>query len=73
LGEFQAWFSTDADCLDYLEWLRRTAPDALGPEAASVAEHGSGRRAAVLRRMVDVGARTANDRTVRVRGLVVLW
>lgn len=23
LGEFQAWFPTDADCLDYLEWLRR--------------------------------------------------
>ena len=22
LGEFQAWFQTDADCLDYLEWLR---------------------------------------------------
>jgi len=22
IGEFQAWFSTDADCLDYLEWLR---------------------------------------------------
>jgi hypothetical protein len=22
LGEFQVWFSTDADCLDYLEWLR---------------------------------------------------
>src|SRR5215470_9246816 len=22
LGEFQAWFATDADCLDYLEWLR---------------------------------------------------
>lgn len=21
-GEFQAWFRTDADCLDYLEWLR---------------------------------------------------
>jgi len=21
-GDFQAWFSTDADCLDYLEWLR---------------------------------------------------
>ncbi len=21
-GEFQAWFPTDADCLDYLEWLR---------------------------------------------------
>lgn len=22
LGDFLAWFSTDADCLDYLEWLR---------------------------------------------------
>ena len=22
LGEFQAWFQTDAACLDYLEWLR---------------------------------------------------
>jgi transposase-like protein len=22
LGEFQAWFATDADCVDYLEWLR---------------------------------------------------
>jgi transposase-like protein len=22
LGEFQAWFATDADCLDFLEWLR---------------------------------------------------
>ena len=22
MGEFQAWFSTDADCLDYLQWLR---------------------------------------------------
>jgi transposase-like protein len=21
-GEFEAWFRTDADCLDYLEWLR---------------------------------------------------
>ena len=21
-GEFQAWFGTDADCLDYLDWLR---------------------------------------------------
>jgi ISXO2-like transposase domain len=23
LGEFSSWFGTDADCLDYLEWLRR--------------------------------------------------
>jgi Transposase zinc-ribbon domain len=22
VGEFQAWFRTDGDCLDYLEWLR---------------------------------------------------
>ena len=22
LGDFQSWFRTDADCLDYLEWLR---------------------------------------------------
>ncbi len=22
VGEFQAWFGTDSDCLDYLEWLR---------------------------------------------------
>ena len=22
LGEFQAWFRTDGDCVDYLEWLR---------------------------------------------------
>ena len=22
LGEFQAWFQSDTDCLDYLEWLR---------------------------------------------------
>lgn len=21
-GEFQSWFSTDTDCLDYLDWLR---------------------------------------------------
>jgi len=22
VGEFQAWFRTDEDCLDYLGWLR---------------------------------------------------
>lgn len=22
MGEFQAWFGTDANCLDYLEWMR---------------------------------------------------
>src|SRR3954467_8304845 len=29
-GEFMAWFSTDADCLDYLEWLRWPSGDASG-------------------------------------------
>jgi transposase-like protein len=24
-GEFQSWFGTDADCLDYLDWLRWSA------------------------------------------------
>lgn len=27
LGEFQTWFPTDADCLEYLEWLRWPAGD----------------------------------------------
>src|SRR5208282_5274343 len=22
MGDFEAWFRTDGDCLDYLEWLR---------------------------------------------------
>ena len=22
LGEFGSWFATDAECLDFLEWLR---------------------------------------------------
>ena len=25
IGEFQAWFSTDADCLDYLDYLECAA------------------------------------------------
>jgi transposase-like protein len=37
LGQFQAWFRTDASCLDYLEWLRWPAgfvcPDCRGARA----------------------------------------
>ncbi len=28
-GEFQSWFATDADCLDYLEWLREDVPSSV--------------------------------------------
>jgi hypothetical protein len=44
IGEFRAWFSTDADCLDYLEWLRW--PDGLmdsSARSAVTAEAGSWR------------------------------
>lgn len=36
LGECQAWFPTDADCLNYLEWLR-------WPAGFTCAQCGSGR------------------------------
>src|SRR3974377_1140590 len=36
LGEFQAWFGTDADCLDYLEWVR-------GPQGLVCPKCGVGR------------------------------
>ena len=42
LGEFQAWFSTDADCLDYLEWLRWpegfVCPECCHPRAWELAD-----------------------------------
>ena len=31
LGEFRSWFRTDADCLDYLEWLRGLAASSARP------------------------------------------
>ena len=30
VGEFHAWFPTDSDCLDFLEWLR-WRPERLEP------------------------------------------
>ena len=44
VGEFQAWFRTDSDCLDYLEWLRWpggfTCRPAVMPEAGGSATAG---------------------------------
>jgi transposase-like protein len=41
VGELQAWFPTDADCLDYLEWLRWPA----GFACAACGHHGAWRLA----------------------------
>jgi transposase-like protein len=42
LGEFHAWFRTDADCLDYLEWLRWpggfVCPECAHPKAWELAD-----------------------------------
>lgn len=41
VGEFEVWFGTDADCLDYLEWLRW--PTGFGyPECGHVEGGGGG-------------------------------
>ena len=55
VGELQAWFRTDADCLDYLEWLRW--PDGF---ACPRCGHAEGWRLAVGRFMcTDCGGRTS--------------
>ncbi len=38
-GEFQAWFRTDADCLDYLDWVRPAHGTGTGEQ---VTEHVAG-------------------------------
>lgn len=42
LGEFQAWFRTDVDCLDYLDWLRWregfVCPECTHPRAWELAD-----------------------------------
>ena len=64
-GEFQAWFRTDADCLDYLEWLRW--PDGFvcpGCGHAGGWRLGDGRlRCAGCGRRTSVTAGTIFDRT----------
>jgi transposase-like protein len=65
LGELRSWFATDADCLDYLEWLRW--PDEfVCPDCGQVGgwRLGDGRfRCAACRRRTSVMAGTIFDRT----------
>jgi transposase-like protein len=63
-GEFQAWFRADADCLDYLEWLRW--PDGFACPACSCAgwRLGDGRfECGSCGRRTSVTAGTIFDRT----------
>jgi hypothetical protein len=65
MGEFQSWFGTDADCLDYLEWLRW--PDGftcLSCGHAAAWRRGDGRyECAACPGRVSVTAGTIFDRT----------
>jgi transposase-like protein len=72
LGEFQAWFSTDADCLDYLEWLRWPA----GFVCSSCAHIGGWRLADGRLRCAACGRRTsATAGTIfdRTRTPLTVW
>lgn len=72
LGEFQAWFSTDADCLDYLEWLRWPA----GFVCSSCAHIGGWRLADGRLRCAACGGRTsATAGTIfdRTRTPLTVW
>jgi transposase-like protein len=65
MGEFQSWFASDADCLDYLEWLRWpggfVCPDCGGLGGWRL---GDGRfRCAACRSCTSVTAGTIFDRT----------
>jgi hypothetical protein len=64
VGEFQAWFGTDADCVDYLEWVRwpRVRVPGVRPEQELAA---GGRPHHVRRRgcRTSVTAGTVSDRT----------
>src|SRR6266511_4084964 len=69
-GEFQSWFATDADCLDYLEWLRW--PDGfVCPRCADAADGVVHRvldvRRAEGRRLGAEPAASARDRCLAVR------
>jgi transposase-like protein len=63
-GEFQSWFSTDADCLDYLEWLRWPDGFACPACGGSGWRLGDGRfECAACQRRTSVTAGTVFDRT----------
>jgi hypothetical protein len=72
IGEFSAWFGTDADCLDYLEWLRW--PDGF---VCPACERAGGWRLGDLRWMcAGCGARTsATAGTIfdRTRTPLTVW
>ena len=66
LGELRSWFVTDADCLDYLEWLRW--PDGfVCPRCGQLGRLAAGRRPVPLRGVrrscTSVTAGTIFDRT----------
>ena len=72
VGEFQTWFRTDADCLDYLEWLRWptgfVCPGCGGNEGWRLAD---GRfKCSGCRKRTSVTAGTIFDRT---RTPLTLW
>src|SRR6266542_1404153 len=70
VGEFQAWFRTDAHCLDYLEWLRWpdgfVCPDC-GPGGWRLGDGGHDLRPdadsadGVVHRLLDVCLRQGRD------------
>jgi transposase-like protein len=72
MGEFSAWFSTDADCRDYLEWLRWP-----GGFVCSDCGHVGGWRLADGRLMcVACGARTSSTAGTifdRTRTPLTVW
>jgi hypothetical protein len=72
LGEFQASFRTDADCLDYLEWLRWptgfVCPACLGRDCGRLGDGRFKRVACGVRGSVTAGTifdRTRTTRTLR--------
>src|SRR3954468_11863971 len=59
-GEFMAWFSTDADCLDYLEWLRWPS-GFVCPECGQGGWRLGGRPVRVLRVQAAYGGDSGDD------------
>ena len=72
VGEFQAWFQKDEDCLDYLEWLRWPA----GFVCPACGHHGEWRLADGRLRCSGCGRRTsATAGTIfdRTRTPLTVW
>ena len=72
MGDFQAWFRNDEDCLDYLEWLRWPA----GFVCPACGHHGGGRLGDGRLRCSECGVRTsATAGTIfdRTRTPLTVW